>query len=199
MARKVALTATHDLLKAGGIKPEALYKFAPNLVPLLASDLDDSDSTARHIGCLCLAIIFERLRCICIMCYICFIILNLYYCRGGFGEQAVHELYPKLLKRLDDSEDAIRITICRTLKVFLKCAAPQCYRGTTIDYTLDQLFIHLDDPDPNIQKEVFDVIMEAAECIDANLVMKKAESNKATHRNPVMCEAVITAVKKVVN
>jgi hypothetical protein len=62
VARKVALTATHDLLKAGGIKPEALYKFAPNLVPLLASDLDDSDASARHIGCLCLGIVFERLR-----------------------------------------------------------------------------------------------------------------------------------------
>jgi hypothetical protein len=24
-------------------------------------------------------------------------------------------------------------------------------RGTMIDYTLDQLFIHLDDPDPKIQ------------------------------------------------
>jgi hypothetical protein len=47
------------------------------------------------------------------------------------------------------------------------------------------------------QKEVFDVIMEAAESIDAALVMKKADSNKATHRNPVMCEAVIAAVRKI--
>ena len=43
------------------------------------------------------------------------------------------------------------------------------------------------------------MIMEAAEHIDADLVSKKAQSNKATHRNPMMCEAVITAVQKIVS
>lgn len=48
--------------------------------------------------------------------------------RGAFGEQAVHDIYPKLLKRLDDSEDTIRISICSTLRSFLLCASPECYR-----------------------------------------------------------------------
>ena len=47
--------------------------------------------------------------------------------RGSFGEQAVHELYPKLLKRLDDSSDGVRIVVCGTLESFLQCAAKQHY------------------------------------------------------------------------
>ena len=40
----------------------------------------------------------------------------------------MHELYPKLLKRLDDSSDGVRIVVCGTLESFLQCAAKQHYR-----------------------------------------------------------------------
>ena len=40
--------------------------------------------------------------------------------RGAFGDQAIHDLYPKLLKRLDDSSDAVRSAICSTLDMFMQ-------------------------------------------------------------------------------
>mmetsp|Transcript_32280 Transcript_32280/g.60136 ORF Transcript_32280/g.60136 Transcript_32280/m.60136 type:complete len:1050 (+) Transcript_32280:61-3210(+) len=178
VARKVTLTATYGLLKAGAIGPQALYKHAPHIVPLLASEMEDQDASARHLGCLCLTIIFERLK-------------------GGFGDQAVQDLYPRLLKRLDDSDDTIRVAICDTFKSFMLCAPKEVYRGTMITYTLDQLFIHLDDPDPKIQKCIFDVLLHIAEHVDAPLVLKKANANVQSHRSPVMCETVIRAVKKL--
>ena len=49
--------------------------------------------------------------------------------RGSFGDQAVHELYPKLLKRLDDSSDQVRVTVCATLEMFLQSAPNRCYRS----------------------------------------------------------------------
>ena len=49
--------------------------------------------------------------------------------RGSFGDQAVHELYPKLLKRLDDSSDQVRVTVCATLEMFLQSAPKRCYRS----------------------------------------------------------------------
>jgi hypothetical protein len=178
VARKVTLTATYGLLKAGAIGPQSLYKHAPHIVPLLASEIEDQDASARHLGCLCLAIIFERLK-------------------GGFGEQAVLDIYPRLLKRLDDSDDVIRVAVCDTFKSFMLCAPKEVYRGTMITYSLDQLFIHLDDPDPKIQKSIFDVLLHIAEHVDAPLVLKKAQDNVQSHRSPVMCETVIRAVKKI--
>ena len=146
-------------------------------MPLLASNSDDYDTTTRQLSCYCLAIIFERLR-------------------GGFGDQAVRDLYPKLLKRLDDSVDDIRKSSCGMLKSFLLCAAPECYRGTMIDYTLDQLFVHLDDPDAEIQAAVAEVIIAAAQ-IDKALVEKKAQSAKLSHRKPAMSIAILEALEKV--
>ena len=43
--RKVALAVAYGLLRAGAAPPELLYKAAPELVPLLASSLDDSDTS----------------------------------------------------------------------------------------------------------------------------------------------------------
>ena len=94
--------------------------------------LDDHDVSPRLLSSLCLSIVFERLR-------------------GAFGEEAVYEMYPKILKRLDDSHDEVRMAICVTLQMFLRCAPKHCYSSTSVEYMLDQLLIHLDDPDPNMQ------------------------------------------------
>jgi dynein assembly factor 5 len=174
--RKVALAACYAMLKAGAVRVDTLYKVAPELVPLITSHLDDHDTSPRHIGCLCLTVVFERLK-------------------GAFGDQAIHEMYPKLLKRLDDSSDAVRLAICGTLQSFLLSAPKSCFSGTTLDYTLDQLFIHLDDPDPTIQDAVLQVIVKAGKFIDKDIVFKKANNNKSTHRSPAMCEKVISEVQ----
>ena len=52
--RKVALAVSFGLMKAGAAKAEALAAAAPELVPLLCSNLDDHDETARLMSCLCL-------------------------------------------------------------------------------------------------------------------------------------------------
>ena len=174
--RKVALAACYGMLKAGSVKHEVLYKVAATLVPRICSNLDDQESTPRQISCLCLTVLFDRLK-------------------GAFGDQALREIYPKLIARLDDSSDAVRLSICSTLNQFLQCSPiKEHYRGTMIDYILDQLFIHLDDPDLNIQNAVLSVIVTAGD-IDKDRVLKKAESNRLSHRSPVMCERVQAEVQ----
>jgi hypothetical protein len=44
------------------------------------------------------------------------------------------------------------------------------YSSTTIDYTLDQLFIHLDDPEPLMQSAVLTTILTVAAKLDKELV-----------------------------
>jgi len=169
--RKVALAVCHGLLRAGAAQGEAVFKAAPQLVPLLASNLDDHEAGPRAMSCMCLTVCFERLK-------------------GAFGDDAVRELYPKLLKRLDDSSDQVRTLVCDALEHFLVCAPAQCYKGTVIDYTLDQLFIHLDDGDQSVQEAVLKVVLKAAE-IDKQLVQKKADLNRHNHRDPTRCDEVL--------
>ena len=80
------------------------------------------------------------------------------------------------------------------MEVFLKCAPAAHFSGTTLDYTLDQLFIHLDDPEPAIQKAVSQVIIVAA-TLDKTLVVKKALLARANHRTPAMCDAILLDVE----
>jgi hypothetical protein len=63
---------------------------APALLPVLKTDLDDFDASTRELCCLSLGLMFEALP-------------------GALSEQPVHELYPSLLKRLDDSADPVRL------------------------------------------------------------------------------------------
>jgi hypothetical protein len=95
------------------------------------SHLDETDVTIRHISILCLSVLFERLQ-------------------GASNQEAIYQIYPKLLKCLDDSHDEIRLAICLTLQLFLRSGLKQDYSMTCLDYILDQLFIHLDDQDQDI-------------------------------------------------
>ena len=170
--RKVALATCYGLLKAGSVKLEVLFRAAADLVPRIVSNLDDMEATPRQISCLCLTVLFERLK-------------------GAFGDQAIHEIYPKLIARLDDSSDVVRLAICATLEMFLQCSpVAHHYTGTLIDYVLDQLFIHLDDADSNVQVAVYRVIVVAGS-IDKALTLKKAERSRLSHRSPAMCDKVV--------
>ena len=169
--RKVALAATYGILKAGAVTPDVMTRTASELVPLLVSNLDDSDVSTRQISCLCIGILFERLR-------------------GAFGEDSISNMYPVLLKRLDDSNDHVRINVCNALEHFCQCAPRTAYTSTCIDYTLDQLFIHLDDVNPAIQDAVYKVIIMYGTHLDKMRVLKKAESNIPTMRSPYLCHKI---------
>ena len=109
---------------------------------------------------------------------------------GALGDQPVAELYPSLLKRLDDSSDDVRYAVCKAFRSFFGSAPVTAFRGTCIDYTLDQLFVHLDDMDPAIQAQVFEVI-KATVPIDAPRVAKKATGMRAAHRSPKYLDQLI--------
>jgi hypothetical protein len=61
------------------------------------------------------------------------------------------DMYPELLKRLDDGSDEIRKSVCCCIASFVKAVVPGGLSSTTKEYMLDQLFVHLDDQDTSIQ------------------------------------------------
>ena len=182
--RKVTLAITHALLRAGSVDPRTLYESAGELVPLLCSQLDDSETSMRHIASLSLCVVFERLK-------------------GAFGPQAISEMYPLLVKRFDDSNDEVRMSVIKAVAMFMQASIPGAFSGTCLDYTLDQLFIHLDDGDERIQEACYATIMTAASLPPnpnghsmpaKELVKKKATSQRGSHRSPVRCDQLLKAL-----
>ena len=92
---------------------------------------------------------------------------------------------------MDDSADPVRIAVAHTLVAFMGCGGgARCYSSTMVGYTLDQLFIHLDDGNPVIQDCISKVILAVAE-IDKAAVVKKAENARLSHRTPVQSNRII--------
>lgn len=173
--RKVALAVCFGLLKAGGTITQSLFDITGELLPLLCSNLDDHETSPRLMACMSITVVLERLK-------------------GSFGDQVLSEMYPNLLKRLDDSSDQVRIAICSTLVSFFSCANKSCYSSTLLEYSLDQLFVHLDDKDPAIQNAVLPVLVAVAD-IKKDLVLKKAENCRHSHRNVSMINKLLAEVE----
>ena len=71
------------------------------------------------------------------------------------------EFYAEILKRLDDAQDQIRVEACKTLGVMFELM-PEFWSSSLYPYSIKAIFIHLDDPNEDIQKAVTDVLKKAA-------------------------------------
>ena len=74
--------------------------------------------------------------------------------------EAFTEIYPELLKRLDDAQDGIRVETCQAFEIFFT-HLPEYWSSSLYPYTIKQLFIHIDDPNTSIQNAVVKVLEKA--------------------------------------
>ncbi|KAF4325053.1 hypothetical protein JM18_000916 [Phytophthora kernoviae] len=143
------------------------------MLPVLKSSMDDSDAKTRQLVCLALQYLFVALP-------------------GCLGDEPVHQLYAEILKRLDDSNDTVRKAACQTFTTFLRAAPKEHFQGTIIDYTLDCLFVHLDDSEPDIQSLLFSAIFSKSRPAKACQPLLFPSYNKETNNSQ---EVNMSAVK----
>ena len=62
-----------------------------------------------------------------------------------------------------------------------------------LGYTLDMLYIHLDDINPVIQECIYKVILTCS-ALDKDLCLKKAENAKLASRTPQYCNKIISVL-----
>jgi dynein assembly factor 5 len=137
-----------------------LYKFAPSLLPILRSTLQDDDGTTRELATAVLAKIFTLLP-------------------NSLGEEAVHQFYPDLLRGLDDSDERVRFVTCEVIIAFLGSSPLNYLKGEILENIADGLFLHLDDPNPLFQEKVLEVI-SAASKIDLHAIKRIARKSSST-------------------
>lgn len=71
------------------------------------------------------------------------------YLKEEFDGEEQKEIYPELLKRLDDSQDGIRIATAEAFCTLFK-NLPNPWSTSLYGYTVKNIFIHLDDQNPEI-------------------------------------------------
>lgn len=83
------------------------------------------------------------------------------YVRDEMDYEDFKTVYPELLKRLDDSQDGIRIETAKTLEVFFQIL-PDPWSGNLYEYCVKGIFIHIDDPSVKIQEAIVTVLKVAS-------------------------------------
>ena len=177
--RKVAVAVLFSLVCGGGLSDVALFKCAPVLLPTLKSTTSDDDSSTRELATATLAKVLEKIP-------------------GVLGEEAVHQIYPDLIKLLDDSNERVRLASCDALKHFLSSAPPKNFQGTAIEYMVENLFLHLDDPSPFFREKVYNVLCYAALVVDPNTVANNAKNSLSSHRDKELCLKLLHAATNAI-
>jgi len=169
--RKGGMVCIHALLKNHLVPVADINAIFSDLLPILKSCLDDSWSPDnRMIACLVLACLLEELQ-------------------ADINGEQLREVYPDMLKRLDDSNDKIRVVVCDALQMFFKCMPPNWSRSL-YEYILRTLFVHLDDPNPDIQEGIYGVLQIAINQ-DCAAFHKEAQAAAAKSAHPRKCEELL--------
>jgi len=141
-----------------------------HLIPILHSNLEDTESTTRELSCVCLSMVLEQ-------------------CSNdtfdGIWEsntRVLDTLYPRLLDLLDDSHNPVRMAACQVLEAFLfldHSSSSSFKLGmSSLENVTSSLLVQLDDPDREIQESVFRVLLVLLELQYKCITVKDEEKNR---------------------
>lgn len=157
--RKAALVCIIKIFKNGLIESDTANTFFKDILLVLKSTLeDDWDPELRYLSIHALKFLLT----------LCGEVLN---------TQQLVDLYPHLLKRLDDSQDTNRILACEVFVLFFKIAQKVKISESTFEYIMKTAFIHLDDPNENVRQAVLNFLKEA-KVVHPDTFLKIADSCK---------------------
>ena len=118
-----------------------VFKLEPVLdkfITQMLSLMDDDNKGTRLVACRVMTRTFDL-------------------CGSLIDQDRLHNMYLELLKRLDDSNDEIRVTVSKTFLAYLDCFADRydvnLYRAH-LEAMYKGLLVHLDDPEPKIQESI---------------------------------------------
>ena len=96
----------HSQTCKGKLHPEMIS----HLLPVLHSNLEDSESTIRELSCVCLSMVLEQVS------------VDTFSKIWETNEQVIDTLCPRLLQLLDDSHDPVQVSACSALEKYLTLA-----------------------------------------------------------------------------
>ena len=102
-------------------------------------------------------------------------------------------VYPEFLKRLDDSSNQVRASICTALAAFCH-SCQSCLDDTNTCYLITGMLIHMDDTDQVIQEAVCRV-MEVLAGFRPKLVTQAVNKAQQLHRSDTFTSRVLLACR----
>ena len=141
--RKAAIICLIKLTETKLIDPAKLKDYFSEICKKMSSCLDDDWGNDLRFA----AVVFLRKL--------------LVFLTNTADNEDLKTIYPELLKRLDDAQDGIRVETCKALEVMFDMMADP-WSSSLYEYTVKAIFIHLDDPNEEVQKATTKVLQKAA-------------------------------------
>ncbi|XP_041363360.1 dynein assembly factor 5, axonemal-like [Gigantopelta aegis] len=179
--RTTAVSCCWALLQSGVLTREKLEPVVEELLTQIISTMqDDYNKTTRLVSCRVMTRIFDLMG-------------------SSLSRDRLHNIYPELLKRLDDSSDEIRVTVTKTFLGYFSCFEsgyePDLYRAH-LEAIYRGLLVHLDDPEPNIQEAMLEVLKYAGELVPS-MLKNEVEAVKHKHRTQRYCEQLLQHLNQI--
>ncbi|XP_046900183.1 dynein axonemal assembly factor 5 [Hypomesus transpacificus] len=112
---------------------------------------------------------------------------------------ALHKVYPELLKRLDDSSVEVRAVALQALGVWLSCLGKD-YNSQLcsphLEFLFQQLLLHLDDPESRVQDAVLEVL-KAGSSVHPALLKQEVEAVRDKQRSPAYCDQLLQHIQSL--
>lgn len=102
-------------------------------------------------------------------------------------------MYVELLKRLDDSSNLVRASVCQALTAFAQ-QSQSCLDDSNLTYLINGMLVHMDDTDQSIQEAVCLTLTTLA-ALRPKLVKHLATQVQHLHRSKLYSTRVLTACK----
>ncbi|XP_064866652.1 dynein axonemal assembly factor 5 [Oncorhynchus nerka] len=172
--RSSALCCLLPLLQGGAIPPSQLLAVEERLSPQVLSALEEDSQLSRLLACRSLSTLLKLIG-------------------PSLHPDALNNIYPEVLKRLDDSSEEVRGVALRALGLWLaslgKDYNSQLY-SQHLEVLFQQLLLHLDDPDSRVQDTVLEVL-KTGSGVHPALLKQEVEAVRDKQRTPVYCDQLL--------
>ncbi|XP_074961098.1 dynein axonemal assembly factor 5 [Phalacrocorax aristotelis] len=172
--RTTAVSCLWALIHCEMLSPKEFLKVKDGLMPQIIAALDEDSKIARLMACRIVGVFLK-------------------VCGRQFDEDKFTKTYTEVLKRLDDASCDVRLAAAHTLTNWFKCLKDSDVKSAMeshIEFLYQELLIHLDDPDPNIQNAVLEVLKEGS-LLYPELLVKEIEGVVHKHRTPAYCNQLL--------
>ncbi|XP_062515941.1 dynein axonemal assembly factor 5-like [Corticium candelabrum] len=178
--RTAAMSCLWALLQNKWANGSLLEEIKLEMMTQVTSCLDDSNQSTRLVSCKVLRLIFMLLE-------------------SRLDVDALHQMYPDLLKRMDDNSDSIRMATIKTLSSYFSCFPKEYDRGlyrAHMEAIYRGMLIHLDDPSEEIQDAMLGVLKEAA-VINPTLLKEQLDNVRHKHRVSEYCDKLSDCLQQL--
>ncbi|KAF1543961.1 Dynein assembly factor 5, axonemal, partial [Eudyptula albosignata] len=172
--RTTAVSCLWALIHCEMLSPKEILKVKDGLMPQIIATMDEDSKIARLMACRIVGVFLK-------------------VCGRQFDEDKFTNTYTEVLKRLDDASCDVRLAAAHTLTNWFKCLKDSDVKSAMeshIEFLYQELLIHLDDPDQNIQNAVLEVLKEGS-VLHPELLVREIEGVVHKHRMPVYCDQLL--------